>query len=153
MKLSCIVPDNVIVIDGVARNPVGFIYPPGVRAVQWDGTDGFVEYDQGAPQHFSDVAFLDDFVEAHADAPESGGPTVPPLTPQEAAQAEINSRLAEVGLTQEWQLLSAMAGMIALGASQGKTEPQTYTENTGYRNAKNLFTWITAKKLEAGIEP
>jgi hypothetical protein len=90
MKLSVIVPDNVIVIDGVSLCPEGFVYPEGVRAIQWDGTDGYVEFEQGAQQHFSDEDFLADFVAAHA-AAVAGLPTGPDVTPAEMALRQIRA--------------------------------------------------------------
>ncbi len=63
----------------------------------------------------------------------------PPRTPLQ----EVAARFSAVGIAPggEWQLYSAMAGMLALGAAQGRSPAQLYAENTGYRNAKDLADW------------
>ncbi len=73
------------------------------------------------------------------------------IDPKEAAIAEKQQRLAALGLSQDWQVFSAMAGMVALGAAQGKTEVQTYAGNPGYRKAKDLAVWMEAHNLEHGL--
>jgi hypothetical protein len=65
---------------------------------------------------------------------------IPPLTIEE----RVAARLAERGLTleTEWQLYGSIAGTLALGALQGKNQATLYTENTGFRNAMNMYTDI-----------
>lgn len=63
---------------------------------------------------------------------------------------EVADLLAKRGLPPdgEWQLYSGIAGMLALGALQGKTPEQLYATNTGYRNAMDLHAAITAARSE-----
>lgn len=44
MRLSIIIPDNVVVIDGRAEAVDLKNMPAGVRVVQWDGSVGHVEF-------------------------------------------------------------------------------------------------------------
>jgi len=71
----------------------------------------------------------------------------PPLSKDDRRAAV----LAPLGLTLDtkWQLYSGMAGMLALGALEGKNQAQMYTENTGFRNAFNAHTALTAIDNEA----
>lgn len=63
----------------------------------------------------------------------------PPTTEELVAQ-----KLATRGLAPEteWQLYAGIAGTLALGALQGKSQATLYAENTGFRNAMNLYTDI-----------
>lgn len=132
MKLSVIVPDNVIIIDGVLRRPVGFMYPDGIRAVQWDGTEGQIECTQGSQKCITDAALLADYVAAHAAAPENeSGPTAPPATPAEAALAQIRSLEApfedDIKKIQRQFLIAALLKeACALPAAAGMTEAQVH---------------------------
>lgn len=83
-------------------------------------------------------------------------PDLTPLTAEDLAallaphhltiEERVAAKLAERGLPLdgEWQLYSGIAGMLALGALQGKTPEQLYATNTGYRNAMDLHAAITA---------
>lgn len=56
----------------------------------------------------------------------------------------VAAKLSERGLTleTEWQLYAGIAGMLALGALQGKSQEQLYSENTGFRNALDMANAI-----------
>ena len=150
MKVSIIPQDNVIVVDGVACNPEDVVYPSNVRAIQWKNTEGSIEYENGTQEHL-DASEFDSVIQPFV--------TIHSVTMQEAifipgmtARQEIAAKLAERGLTQLWQAYSAAAGILSLSILQGKSEQETYDENPGYKNAKDLITWVEAKMLEAGIE-
>lgn len=49
MRLTIIVPDGVVGIDGEFRKVDLTQQPVNVRAVQWDGAKGHVEYEDGSP--------------------------------------------------------------------------------------------------------
>lgn len=49
MKLTIIVPDSIVGIDGEFRELNLSALPANVRAVQWDGVAGHVEYSDGKP--------------------------------------------------------------------------------------------------------
>jgi len=48
MKLTIVVPDSVVGIDGEFRN-FEFGIAPDIRAVQWDGAVGHIEFNDGKP--------------------------------------------------------------------------------------------------------
>lgn len=48
MRLTIIVPDSVVGIDGEFRN-FEFGIAPDIRAVQWDGAVGHIEFNDGKP--------------------------------------------------------------------------------------------------------
>jgi hypothetical protein len=80
----------------------------------------------------------------------AGNTALPADTPTPpTTQQKINSKLQKVGLSQTWQLESAMSSVLALGIIQGNTEAQMYALNPGYRDAKDLLAEIRA--LEAQL--
>ncbi|SFW21812.1 hypothetical protein [Nitrosovibrio sp. Nv17] len=48
MRVTIVRDDGVVGVDGVFRRIDLSALPPGVRAVQWDGMQGHVEYDDVA---------------------------------------------------------------------------------------------------------
>lgn len=68
MRVTVIPSDNTIVVDGDSRKPTGAVYPPTVHAIQWNGEIGHIEYLAGPQQAFTDVAFVQPFVEMHTAA-------------------------------------------------------------------------------------
>ncbi|MES1977317.1 MAG: DUF4376 domain-containing protein [Pseudomonadota bacterium] len=66
MKITVIPEDNVIIVDGDARKPEGVVYPVGVRAIQWSGDSGQIEYVDRGQEHCADMAFIQPFIDLHA---------------------------------------------------------------------------------------
>ena len=63
-------------------------------------------------------------------------------------QAQITALLVAEGLTQIWQVESALAGMLALAKADGYTEEQLYATNPGYKEAKDLYVQILTEKAK-----
>lgn len=92
MKLTIIVPDSVVGIDGEFRELNLSALPANVRAVQWDGASGHVEFNDGTPNEtidsidvFSDLAAAWNALTPVPPAP----PTLPELKADK--NAEINT--------------------------------------------------------------
>lgn len=65
MKLTVIVPDSVVGIDGEFRQINLSELPPNIRAVQWSGSVGHVEFNDGMPNETIDsIDMFSDLVAA-----------------------------------------------------------------------------------------
>lgn len=79
-------------------------------------------------------------------ATEQPGPMQP--TQSDLAKTEIAKLLAGAGLSQKWQVQSAMASALALILVQGGTEEQAYADHPGYREAKDLLMAIELEETK-----
>jgi len=62
MKLSVIVPDKTIILNGEALQ-FDFAYTPrSLHAIQWNGANGTMEFKSGANQWFDNAALIEDYV-------------------------------------------------------------------------------------------
>lgn len=64
--------------------------------------------------------------------------------PGPTSAEKVSALLATAGLSQIWQVESAMAGMLALAMAQGKSEADLYAASPGYKAAKDLFNACVA---------
>lgn len=65
MILSVIIPDRTIVLDGEA---LVFDFPavfPGLRALQWNGVSGSLEFETGPQQFIDNPLFVNPFIQAY----------------------------------------------------------------------------------------
>lgn len=65
MQLSVIPADKTIVKDG---EPLVFgfpVWPPNLRAIQWNGVNGKMEFSTGPDQWFDNVAFVQPYLDAY----------------------------------------------------------------------------------------
>ena len=53
MRLTIVVPDSMVGVDGEFRN-FSFEINPAIHAVQWDGEKGHIEFNNGAPNQAID---------------------------------------------------------------------------------------------------
>jgi hypothetical protein len=107
MQVTVIVPDKCIIVDGDMIEPIEFDYDEGVHAIQWNGTNGHIEFitaDGGIMTTPVSQLEVQPYVEAWLAAKEILKNT-PPLTLAEAKtakQAEIrdahNAFLLERGV-------------------------------------------------------
>lgn len=70
------------------------------------------------------------------------------VPPTQTPKQKIAALLAASGLTQEWQVESAIAGILAYALAQGISEPTLYATNPGYKFAKDAYTQIAALKAQ-----
>jgi len=92
MRLTIIRDDGVVGIDGVFKRVDMGALPAGVRAVQWDGSSGHVEYDNGPNADLDSISEFQSFIDAWNMPPQL--PNNPAPTPDEmiaAAHARINT--------------------------------------------------------------
>lgn len=65
MKLTIIVPDNAVAIDGEFRKVALPQIAANIHAIQWDGTTGHVEFNDGKPNEvISEISAFSDVVTA-----------------------------------------------------------------------------------------
>jgi hypothetical protein len=76
MRVTIIRDDGVVGVAGVFRQVDLSTLPGGVRAVQWDGTSGHIEYDNAANTTLDSITDFTPFIERWVAAPSQ--PSVPP---------------------------------------------------------------------------
>lgn len=64
MIVSVIVPDSTIIIDGDPKT-FAFSAMPGLRAIQWNGTNGTLEFETGPNQWFDNAAIVQPYLDAY----------------------------------------------------------------------------------------
>lgn len=65
MQLSVIPADKTIVKDGAALVFDFPVWPPSLRALQWNGTSGKMEFTTGADQWFDNPAIMQPYLDAY----------------------------------------------------------------------------------------
>lgn len=64
MIVSVIISDRMVVVDGEALTvdlPPGF---PGLRAIQWNGSSGAIEFNLGPQQYIDNALFVQPYIDA-----------------------------------------------------------------------------------------
>jgi hypothetical protein len=87
MRITIIHDDSVVGVDGIFRRIDLSAMPAGIRAVQWNGVTGHIEYDDAANMPLDSIADFQQFVDAWITA--APQPPVPPA-PAEAKAAALN---------------------------------------------------------------
>ena len=88
MKTTVVFEDSVIIVDGDARH--GFVFSgvdPNWRALQWQGSNGWIEVHRGERIWLNDAMHVEPFLQMHAAATISADAT--PSLP-EAQEQKIN---------------------------------------------------------------
>jgi hypothetical protein len=67
MIISIIPSDKTVVIDGEALQFDFQLFSKKIRAVQWNGTSGNIEFNEGPSQWFDNIAMIQDVVDAYND--------------------------------------------------------------------------------------
>lgn len=93
MRVTIIRDDSVVGVDGIFRRVDLSALPAGVRAVQWDGTSGHLEYDEGANTPLESIADYQPFFDLWSAAALSSISSIPPSAAQmrAVALARINA--------------------------------------------------------------
>lgn len=68
--------------------------------------------------------------------------------PSDAIRTQIDQLLYIAGVSQDWHLDAMMAGMVALAATQGISEPDLYSVNPGYKQVKDVSEQIKALRAQ-----
>ncbi len=93
MRVTIIRDDRVVGVEGVFRQVDLSTLPEGIRAVQWNGGGGHIEYDQGANTTLYDLEAFEPFVDLWNGAAQTpGSPSVGQT--KAAALARIDSAYA-----------------------------------------------------------
>ncbi|HEY6044769.1 MAG TPA: hypothetical protein VIU43_07705 [Nitrosospira sp.] len=78
MRITIIRDDSVVGVDGIFRRIDLSAMPAGIRAVQWNGVTGHIEYDDAANAPLGSIADFQQFVDAWiAAAPQPPVPRAP----------------------------------------------------------------------------
>jgi hypothetical protein len=64
MQISVIPADKTIVMDGESLVFDFPFYPPNLRALQWNGMAGTMEFTSGPQQFIDNVAFVQPYIDA-----------------------------------------------------------------------------------------
>lgn len=97
MEVTVIRDDGVVGIDGIFRRVDLTALPAGIRAIQWNGSNGHIEYDEAANTALDNVtafqAFIDLWIVAARQAPAPSTPAIQLTAGQmkAAALARINA--------------------------------------------------------------
>ena len=83
MRITIIRDDNVVGVDGIFRRIDLSPMSKGIRAVQWNGMSGHIEYDEAANVPLKSIADFQQFVDAWTAAT--------PQTPAPPAPAEMKA--------------------------------------------------------------
>ena len=84
MKLTIIVDDNAVYVDGVCRMPLDLSQcniPTNVHAIQWYETEGEIEFDGKPKPANEDINVLPEWALACVGVWEAWKPLVPPTPP------------------------------------------------------------------------
>ena len=87
MRVTIIRDDSVVGVDGIFRRVDLSALPERIRAMQWNGGGGHIEYDQGANTALHDIAAFQPFVELWKAA--AAQPSDPPSARQMRAAASV----------------------------------------------------------------
>jgi len=91
MRITIVRDDNMVGVDGIFRRNDLSAMPAGVRAVQWNGLSGHIEYDDASNMPLQDISDFQVFIDRwEAAAPQPPAP-VPPSEPKTAAFNRINA--------------------------------------------------------------
>src|SRR5690242_19654221 len=91
MRITIVRDDSVVGVDGIFRRIDLSAMPAGIRAVQWNGVNGHIEYDDMANGPLNNIADFQQFIDAwRAAAPQPAAPATP-SEPKTATLNRINS--------------------------------------------------------------
>jgi hypothetical protein len=143
MRVTIIRDDIVVGVDGVFRRVDLSALPEGIRALQWNGVSGHIEYDQGANKALYDIDAFQPFVDLwNAAAPQ---PPAPPSAQQmkAAALARIDSayEAAVKEMTNDYP-----------GDEVGSWRHQEAEARAWLTDAKASTPWIDAAAAGRGID-
>lgn len=82
MRVAIIRDVGVVGVAGIFRQVDLSALPAGIRAVQWNGTSGHIEYDDAANTALDSITAFNPFIERWTAArSQSSAPVVPPAMP------------------------------------------------------------------------
>ncbi|SFN73345.1 hypothetical protein [Nitrosospira briensis] len=98
MEVTVIRDDGVVGIDGIFRRVDLTALPAGIRAIQWNGSNGHIEYDEAPNTALDNVAtfqpFIDLWIAAAPQPPTSSTPAIQPTASQMKAAALVRINAA-----------------------------------------------------------
>lgn len=154
MKVSVVPEDGIIIIDGDVRKPAGVTWPEGVRAMQWSGNSGFIEYLERGQEYIDDIAVVQPFIDLHA-AKKALDETPPPApTGAEIALAEIRAIECAPAVADAMARASrlvalayALDDLIRIAASKGQTVTRQQAHDWAMANDSNYKTLYDTEQV------
>jgi hypothetical protein len=143
MRVTIIRDDGVVGVDGVFRRVDLSALPERIRALQWNGVSGHIEYDEGANKALYDIAAFQPFVELwNAAAPQP--------SPSRSAQEMKAAALARVDRAYE----AAVKEMTSdyPGDEVGSWPQQEAEARAWLTDAEASTPWIDAAAAGRGID-
>lgn len=112
MRVTIIRDDGVVGVDGVFRRVDLSGLPAAIRAVQWDGSSGHIEYDAAENTGINSISSYQSFIDLWTAA-------APPSPPPPGPPAVISMRQARLALYQSGYL-SQVNTLIASADEESK---------------------------------
>lgn len=144
MRVTVIRDDGVIGIDGVFRKVDLTDFPEGVRVIQWNGSEGHVEYDdpQIANTYLETIAAVQSFIDLW-------NASAPPPPPDPTAEQRIAAAHARINRHYELAVNALTAGYPDTEiASWPKQEAEA---RAWYADPNSLTPWIDGAAAARGI--
>jgi hypothetical protein len=143
MRVTIIRDDCVVGVDGVFRRVDLSTLPERIRALQWNGVSGHLEYDEGANKALDDIAAFQPLVDLwNAAAPQPS----PPLSEQEMKSAA----LARVDRAYQAAVKEITGGYP--GDEVGSWPQQEAEARAWLTDAKASTPWIDAAAAGRGVD-
>jgi hypothetical protein len=142
MKLTIIKDDNVVGVNGVFREVDLSELESGIRAVQWDGSAGHIEFEYGTNEDISDIDEFQPFIDLWTSA-------APPPAPEPTAAERIAAAHARINSNYQDAVNALTAGYpdteIASWPKQ-ETEARAYIEDSAA-----AAPWLRSAAASRGI--
>ena len=91
MNVGIVKEDKVVMVDGEGMN-FDFVLPTNVWAIQWNGTTGEIEFNDGSPNEvITDFSAYQSFVDGHATEKQRLADAVAPLTYADRRKAKYDA--------------------------------------------------------------
>jgi hypothetical protein len=143
MRITIIRDDELVGIDGEFKRIDMGTLPAGVRAVQWNGSSGHVEYDNGSNTELDSISTFQSFIDAWND------PAPLPETPAPAPEEMIAAAHARISWAYEAAVYAMTAGY---PANEVASWPKQEREARAWLDDNNAATpWIDAAYPVRGI--
>lgn len=146
MRVTIIRDDGVVGVDGVFRAVDLSALASGIRAVQWDGTMGHVEYDNSTNGMLDNINAFQPFIDLWTAA-------APPPPPDPTAQERIAAAHDRINAAYQQSVNALTAGY---PEAEIASWPKQESEARAYlANADAITPWLsgaaTARRVNKGV--
>ena len=147
MRVTIIRDDGVVGIGGIFRPVDLSALPAGIRAVQWNGVSGHIEYDEAANTLLDSIADFQSFIHLWAAAEPQA--IVPIPVGQSAAGQMKAAAIARINVSYQAAVKAMTSGY---PEDEINSWPKQETEARAWLQDSNAHTpWIDGAAAERGI--